>query len=238
MTVFAVFWQKGEFMYNVLVVEDEVNILKLMNIRLTKSGFNVFLAENGEQALAVVKKEEIDIIVADVMMPVMDGFEMVELLRAEGKAIPVIFVTAKESLDDKKTGFNLGADDYMVKPIDHEELVLRINALLKRADIRREKKLVVGNCTLDYESLSVIGANGEVSQLSKKEFLILYKLLSYPEKIFTKNQLMDEFWGYESDTYSDTVKVHINRIRNKISAFPEIDVVTVRGLGYRGIKNV
>ncbi len=238
LTVFAVFWQKGEFMYNVLVVEDEVNILKLMNIRLTKSGFNVFLAENGEQALAVVKKEEIDIIVADVMMPVMDGFEMVELLRAEGKAIPVIFVTAKESLDDKKTGFNLGADDYMVKPIDHEELVLRINALLKRADIRREKKLVVGNCTLDYESLSVIGANGEVSQLSKKEFLILYKLLSYPEKIFTKNQLMDEFWGYESDTYSDTVKVHINRIRNKISAFPEIDVVTVRGLGYRGIKNV
>lgn len=238
LTVFAVFWQKGEFMYNVLVVEDEVNILKLMNIRLTKSGFNVFLAENGEQALAVVKKEEIDIIVADVMMPVMDGFEMVELLRAEGKAIPVIFVTAKESLDDKKTGFNLGADDYMVKPIDHEELVLRINALLKRADIRREKKLLVGNCTLDYESLSVIGANGEVSQLSKKEFLILYKLLSYPEKIFTKNQLMDEFWGYESDTYSDTVKVHINRIRNKISAFPEIDVVTVRGLGYRGIKNV
>ena len=165
-------------MYNVLVVEDEVNILKLMTIRLTKSGFNVFNAENGEEALAVCRKEEIDIIVADVMMPVMDGFEMIEHLRAEGKSIPVIIATAKESLEDKKIGFNLGADDYMVKPIDHEELVLRINALLKRADIRREKKLVVGNCTLDYESLSVIGANGEVSQLSKKEFLILYKLLS------------------------------------------------------------
>ncbi len=225
-------------MYNLLIVEDEVNILKLMNIRLTKSGFNVFTAENGESALDIISKSEIDLVIADVMMPVMDGFEFLERLRAEGKNIPVIFVTAKESLDDKRTGFNLGADDYMVKPIDHEELVLRINALLKRADIRREKKLVVGGCTLDYESLSVHNDKGYAVQFSKKEFLILYKLLSYPERIFTKNQLMDEFWGYESDTYSDTVKVHINRIRNKISAFPEIDVVTVRGLGYRGIKNV
>ena len=224
-------------MYNVLVVEDEINILKLMNIRLTKSGFNVFTAENGEMALNVLSKEEIDLVVADVMMPVMDGFEFVERMRAEGKNIPVIFVTAKESLDDKRTGFNLGADDYMVKPIDHEELVLRINALLKRADIRRTKKLTIGSCTLDYESLSVFNSDGYTVQLSKKEFLILYKLLSYPERIFTKNQLMDEFWGYESDTYSDTVKVHINRIRNKISAFPEIDVITVRGLGYRGVKN-
>ncbi|MBE5764978.1 MAG: response regulator transcription factor [Clostridiales bacterium] len=224
-------------MYNVLVVEDEINILKLMNIRLTKSGFNVFTAENGEMALNVLSKEEIDLVVADVMMPVMDGFEFVERMRAEGKNIPVIFVTAKESLDDKRTGFNLGADDYMVKPIDHEELVLRINALLKRADIRRTKKLTIGSCTLDYESLSVFNSDGYTVQLSKKEFLILYKLLSYPERIFTKNQLMDEFWGYESDTYSDTVKVHINRIRNKISSFPEIDVITVRGLGYRGVKN-
>ena len=225
-------------MYNLLVIEDEVNILKLMNIRLSKSGFNVFTAENGEAGLAVVQKEEIDLVIADVMMPVMDGFEFLERLRADGKNIPVIFVTAKESLDDKRTGFNLGADDYMVKPIDHEELLLRVNALLKRADIRREKKLVVGTCTLDYESLSVFNDSGYVVQFSKKEFLILYKLLSYPERIFTKNQLMDEFWGYESDTYSDTVKVHINRIRNKISQFPEIDVITVRGLGYRGIKNV
>lgn len=224
-------------MYNVLVVEDEINILKLMNIRLTKSGFNVFTAENGESALAVIKKEEIDLVVADVMMPVMDGFELIENIRAEGRSMPVIIVTAKESLDDKKTGFNLGADDYMVKPIDHEELVLRIHALLKRADIRRDKKLVVGGCTLDYESLSVFNES-ETVQFSKKEFLILYKLLSYPERIFTKNQLMDEFWGYESDTYSDTVKVHINRIRNKIANFKEIDVITVRGLGYRGIKNV
>ncbi len=224
-------------MYNVLVVEDEINILKLMNIRLIKSGFNVFTAENGEMALNVLSKEEIDLVVADVMMPVMDGFEFVERMRAEGKNIPVIFVTAKESLDDKRTGFNLGADDYMVKPIDHEELVLRINALLKRADIRRTKKLTIGTCTLDYESLSVFNNEGYKVLFSKKEFLILYKLLSYPERIFTKNQLMDEFWGYESDTYSDTVKVHINRIRNKISAFPEIDVITVRGLGYRGVKN-
>ncbi len=224
-------------MYNLLVVEDEVNILKLMTIRLTKSGFNVFGASNGGDALSIIKKEDIDLIVADIMMPQMDGFEMIESLRAEGYSTPIIIVTAKESLDDKKRGFNLGADDYMVKPIDHEELILRVNALLKRADIRKEKKIVVGSCTLDYESLSVFNDKGYNAQLSKKEFLILFKLLSYPEKIFTKNQLMDEFWGYESDSYSDTVKVHINRIRNKIAPISEIDVVTVRGLGYRGVKN-
>ena len=225
-------------MYNILIVEDEVNILKLMNIRLTKSGFNVFTAENGEQALSVVAKEDIDLIVADIMMPVMNGFEMIENIRADGKNIPVIIVTAKEGLEDKKIGFNLGADDYMVKPIDHEELVLRINALLKRADIRRDKKLTIGSCVLDYEQLSVYNDKGDIAQLSKKEFMILYILLLYPERIFTKNQLMDEFWGYESDTYSDTVKVHVNRIRNKIAPFSEIDLVTVRGLGYRGIRNV
>lgn len=225
-------------MYNVLVVEDEVNILKLMTIRLTKSGFNVYGASNGREGLDIIKKQMIDIVVADIMMPQLDGFEMIETIRAEGHSMPIIVVTAKESLDDKKRGFNLGADDYMVKPIEHEELLLRIKALLKRADIRKEKKIVVGSCTLDYESLSVFNDKGYNAQLSKKEFLILFKLLSYPERIFTKNQLMDEFWGYETDSYSDTVKVHINRIRNKIAPISEIDVVTVRGLGYRGVKNV
>lgn len=225
-------------MYNVLVVEDEVNILRLMEIRLTKSGFNVFTATNGKEAIDIVKKGDTDVIVADVMMPVMDGFTMLENLRADGFTMPIILATAKETIDDKRAGFNFGADDYMVKPVDHEELVLRINALLKRADIRRDKKLVIGSCTLDNERLSVYNDKGEEELLSKKEFLILFKLLSYPERIFTKNQLMDEFWGYDSDTYSDTVKVHINRIRNKIARFPEIDVITVRGLGYRGIKNV
>lgn len=225
-------------MYNILIVEDDANILKLMNIWLTKSGFNVFTAVNGQDGLEIIRKGETDLVVADMMMPVMDGFEMVECMRAEGREIPVIIATAKEGIDSKRAGFNSGADDYMVKPIDHEELVLRIKALLKRADIRREKKIVVGSCTVDYDSLSVFNDKGDTEQLSKKEFLILYKLLSYPERIFTKTQLMDEFWGYESETYSDTIKVHINRIRNKIARFPEIDVVTVRGLGYRGIKNV
>lgn len=224
-------------MYNVLVVEDEQNILKLMSIRLKKSGFNVIAASSAKEALAALESGEPDIMVADVMMPEISGFELVEKIRLNGNGIPVILATAKESIDDKREGFNCGADDYMVKPIDHEELVLRINALIKRADFRREKKLTVGSVTLDYEKLSVYNAEGMTAQLSKKEFLILFKLLSYPERIFTKNQLMDEFWGYESDTYSDTVKVHINRIRNKISCFPEIDVATVRGLGYRGVKN-
>lgn len=225
-------------MYNVLVVEDDANILKLMSIRLKKSGFNVLQAENAKEALDVIHSGDADIMVADVMMPGMDGFRLVEKIREEGNRMPIILATAKESLADKKEGFNCGADDYMVKPIEHEELVLRINALIKRADFRREKKLTVGSVTLDYEKLSVYNDKGEEAQLSKKEFLILFRLISYPEKIFTKSQLMDEFWGYESDTYSDTVKVHINRIRNKIAKFPEIDVVTVRGLGYRGIKNV
>ncbi len=225
-------------MYNVLVVEDDANILKLMSIRLKKSGFNVLQAENAKEALDVIHSGDADIMVADVMMPGMDGFRLVEKIREEGNRMPIILATAKESLEDKKEGFNCGADDYMVKPIEHEELVLRINALIKRADFRREKKLTVGSVTLDYEKLSVYNDKGEEAQLSKKEFLILFRLISYPEKIFTKSQLMDEFWGYESDTYSDTVKVHINRIRNKIAKFPEIDVVTVRGLGYRGIKNV
>ena len=225
-------------MYNVLVVEDDANILKLMSIRLKKSGFNVLQAENAKEALDVIHSGDADIMVADVMMPGMDGFRLVEKIREEGNRMPIILATAKESLEVKKEWFNCGADDYMVKPIEHEELVLRINALIKRADFRREKKLTVGSVTLDYEKLSVYNDKGEEAQLSKKEFLILFRLISYPEKIFTKSQLMDEFWGYESDTYSDTVKVHINRIRNKIAKFPEIDVVTVRGLGYRGIKNV
>lgn len=224
-------------MYNILLVDDEANILKLMEIWLKRAGFGVVTATNGEEALTKVKKEDIDLIVADVMMPVMDGFTLVETLRAEGKTVPVILVTAKESIEDKKEGFNCGADDYMVKPIDHEELVLRINAVIKRADIRKEKKIVVGSCTVDYQSLSVYNEEGRREILSKKEFLILYKLLTYPERVFTKNQLMDEFWGVESDSFPDTVKVHINRIRNKIAAFPEIDIATVRGFGYRGIKN-
>lgn len=225
-------------MYNVLVVEDDANILKLMCIRLKKSGFNVLAAENAKEALEIVAKGEADIMVADVMMPGMDGFRLVEKIREDGNRMPVILATAKETLDDKREGFNCGADDYMVKPIEHEELVLRINALIKRADFRRDKKISVGSVTLDYEKLSVYNDKGDIAQLSKKEFLILFRLISYPEKIFTKTQLMDEFWGYESDTYSDTVKVHINRIRNKIAVFPEIDVATVRGLGYRGVKNV
>lgn len=225
-------------MYNILLVEDDAHILKLMDIWLTRSGFSVLTATNGEEALDIVKGGEVDLIVADVMMPKMDGFTMVETLRAEGNDIPVILATAKETIQDKKEGFNCGADDYMVKPIDHEELVLRINAIIKRADIRREKKITVGDCTVDYQTLSVYNEKGEKEVFSKKEFLILYKLLTYPERIFTKSQLMDEFWGIDSDSFTDTVKVHINRIRNKIAKFPEIDIVTVRGFGYRGIKNV
>ena len=220
-------------MYNVLVVEDDVNILKLMSIRLTKSGFNVLSATNGKEGLEVLKKNDVDIAVVDIMMPVMDGFEMVEHMRAEGKSLPIIFVTAKEGIDDKRTGFNVGADDYMVKPIDHEELVLRINALLKRVHVSKEKKLVVGDCTLDYESLSVFNSKGDVELLSKKEFLILYKLLNYPERIFTKNQLMDEFWSADTDTAPRAVDVYMTKLRTKLSDCDDFEIITVHGLGYK-----
>ena len=224
-------------MFVVMVVEDDPHARKLICAVLERGGYSALPACDGQEALDLLDCKHVDLMIVDLMMPRMGGYELVKTLRDAGYDLPILIATAREALEDKCHGLRLGADDYMVKPIDHEELVLRINALLKRADIRRTKKLTIGSCTLDYESLSVFNSDGYTVQLSKKEFLILYKLLSYPERIFTKNQLMDEFWGYESDTYSDTVKVHINRIRNKISSFPEIDVITVRGLGYRGVKN-
>lgn len=223
-------------MVNVLIAEDDSNILKLMEIRLKKSGYNTITAENGVQALKLFNSERIDLMIVDVSMPLMDGFELVRTVRESGSQVPAIIVSARGKLQDKTQGFLVGIDDYMVKPIEFDELLYRIKALLRRTKIVSENKLVVGDVTLDYSALTVSDSTKSVT-LTKREFSILFKLLSYPERSFTKGQIFDEFWGLESNAAEDTVKVYINRIRLKIKDFKGIDIATIRGIGYRGIKN-
>ncbi len=224
-------------MFNILLCEDDINILRLMKLRLTNSGYNVFCAEDGVKGLEVFLNNHVDLMIIDVMMPNKNGLELLKEIRDLGSTTPAIMVTAKGSLEDKTQGFLVGVDDYMVKPIEFEELLLRIKALLKRAQIVNEKKLVIGNVTLDYNTLTVSSSKGLEVTLTKREFSILFKLLSYPETSFTKGQLFDEFWGYDSPSDEDTVKVFINRIRTKIKDFDEIDVATIRGIGYKGVRN-
>ena len=183
-----------------------------------------------------VYENHVDIMIVDVMMPIMSGYELVKNLRQDKIKTPVIMCTAKGTIDDKAEGYNIGVDDYMVKPIDFDELLMRIKAVLRRAQTVSERKLTVGSVTLDYDTLSITSGDEKVT-LTKKEFSILYKLLSYPEKSFSKSQLFEEFWAFDSDTEEDSVKVYVNKIRNKISQFSEIDVETVRGVGYRGVRH-
>ena len=223
-------------MFNVLVAEDEKNIRNLIGIKLKNAGYNVIFAKDGQEALNAVYENHVDIMIVDVMMPIMSGYELVKNLRQDKIKTPVIMCTAKGTIDDKAEGYNIGVDDYMVKPIDFDELLMRIKAVLRRAQTVSERKLTVGSVTLDYDTLSITSGDEKVT-LTKKEFSILYKLLSYPEKSFSKSQLFEEFWAFDSDTEEDSVKVYVNKIRNKISQFSEIDVETVRGVGYRGVRH-
>lgn len=224
-------------MFNILIAEDDVNILKLMQIRLGQVGFNTYPAKNGVVALDVFSKNQIDLMIIDVSMPIMNGFDFLREIRSFDTQTPAIIVSARGALEDKKEGFLIGVDDYMVKPIEFDELLLRIKALLKRAKIVSENKLTISGVTLDYQTLTISDDISRSITLSKREFSILFKLLSYPERSFTKGQLFDEFWGIDSESDEDTVKVFINRIRAKIKDFPEFDIATIRGIGYRGIKN-
>lgn len=219
-----------------LICEDDKNIRRLMEIRLKQNGYQTFCAANGAEGLKIMDSEHIDIMIVDVMMPVLDGFTFVKTVREAGSQVPAIIVSAKGRLEDKTQGFLVGIDDYMVKPVEFDELLLRMNALLRRARIVSENKLTACGVVLDYSTLTVSSGERSVT-LTKKEFSILFKLLSYPEISFTKGQLFDEFWGIDSKTDEDTVKVFINRIRSKIKDFPEIDIETIRGIGYRGVKN-
>ncbi len=224
-------------MFHILIAEDDKNLRKLMAAYLEQDGYEVYHAENGEEALKVLDSKQIDLIISDIMMPAMDGYELTEELRAAGYTLPILMVTAKETFEDKRKGFLVGTDDYMVKPIDMEEMLLRVAALLRRANIANEHKLVLGDVILDYDSLTVT-AHGKAYELPKKEFYLLFKLLSYPKKIFTRQQLMDEIWGMDAETDERTVDVHIKRLREKFDDFSEFKIVTIRGLGYKAEKYV
>ncbi len=224
-------------MFHILVADDDKNTRLFMKTVLESAKYTVSTVCNGKEALSVLDREHIDLVVLDIMMPEMDGYSFTETLRENNNSLPILMVSAKQKPEDKKRGFIVGTDDYMTKPIDEEEMLLRIKALLRRAQIINEKKIVIGSVVLDYDSYTVIG-NGEVVELPQKEFLLLYKLLSYPGKIFTRIQLMDEIWGTDSDTGWETVTVHIGRLRKRFEGWNEFDIESVRGLGYKAVKKV
>lgn len=223
-------------MLNILVVEDDKNTRKLITTILKNHGYTTLEAVNGVEALEMLEHNHVDLMVLDVMMPQMDGYELAQTLRDGGSQMPMLMLSAKSKADDIKQGFVVGIDDYMTKPFDFEELLLRIKALLRRSKIVAENKLVVGKITLDYNSYSVISENG-VETLPQKEFLLLYKLLSYPERVFTRLQLMDEIWGMDVESDEHTVNVHINRLRTRFADTKEFEIVTVRGLGYKAVRH-
>lgn len=224
-------------MFQILVAEDDKNTRKLMEAVLKANGFNPILAKDGEEALRLLDIHHIDLAILDIMMPGMDGYELTKQLRSTDYSLPILMVTAKQLPEDKRRGFIVGTDDYMTKPVDEEEMVLRIRALLRRAQIASERRITLGDVTLDYDSLTV--TKGSESQtLPRKEFYLLYKLLSYPGKIFTRIQLMDEIWGMESESDDNTINVHINRLRKRFEHYPEFSIETIRGLGYKAVKNL
>ncbi len=219
-------------MFNILVADDVANIRRLYEYTLEKNGFKVFTAENGEAALDVIEKQHIDLMILDVMMPKKDGYEVLKTLRESGSNLPVLIITAKDAAEDLRRGFILGTDDYMTKPVDEMEMILRIKALLRRSKIAEEQKIVAGKTELVYDSFTVTVA-GEPVVLPKKEFQILFKLLSFPGKTFTRAALMEEFWEMDSDSEARTVDVHINRLRERFRDNTDFEIVTVRGLGYK-----
>lgn len=222
-------------MFHILIVEDDKELSELFSTVLVKNGYKTTRAKDGVEALDALDKKYIDIIISDIMMPNMDGFELIQSIRDAQFNLPVLMITAKESFQDIKRGFLLGIDDYMIKPINVNEMVLRVGALLRRSQIINEKKQNVGNTLLEYDSLSVY-QNDESIVLPQKEFYILYKLASYPNRIFTRQELMDEFWGLDSETDIRTVDVHINRLRDRFKSNTDFEIITVRGLGYKVVK--
>lgn len=224
-------------MFHILMVDDDKHTRMLLRAILEEAGYTVTTANNGEEALDVLDREHIDLVVLDIMMPKMDGYEFTKTIRETNDALPILMVTAKQDAADEKQGFLVGTDDYITKPIDEEKMLLRIKALLRRAQIVSEQKIVIGDVTLDYNSFTV-SRKGETQVLPQKEFLLLYKLLSYPGQIFTRIQLMDEIWGSDSETGWETVTVHVGRLRRRFEGWEEFEIKSVRGLGYKAVKKV
>lgn len=224
-------------MFRILVVDDDKNTRYFIKEALTLEGYEVLTAENGEEALAVFDREFIDLVIVDIMMPKMDGYTFTKALREYNKELLVLMISAKQLPEDRKRGFIAGIDDYMSKPIDPEELVLRLRALLHRARLAEGRRITIGEVTVDYDSFTVTG-HGQSIVLPQKEFMLLYKLLSHPDKIFTKIQLMDEIWGVDCETGWETVTVHIGRLRKHFEGWEEFRIENVRGLGYKAVKGI
>lgn len=224
-------------MFHILVVDDDKHTRMLLSAILKNANYTVTAAADGREALKILSEEHIDLVVLDIMMPQMDGYEFTRLVRETDSTLPILMLTAKQLPADEKRGFLVGTDDYITKPIDEEKLLLRIKALLRRAKIVSEQKITIGDVVLDYSSFTVT-KKGEVTVLPQKEFMLLYKLLSYPGQIFTRIQLMDEIWGTDSETGWETVTVHVGRLRKRFEGWEEFEIVAVRGLGYKAVKKV
>ena len=223
-------------MFQIMVVEDDIQLQQLFCRVLSRNGYTALPADDGEEALALLEHEHVDLIISDIMMPRMNGYELVTALREADISIPVLMITARDGFDDMRRGFLSGSDDYMVKPINVNEMVLRVQALLRRAQMVSERRVALGGTVLDLGSFSVT-AGAERMELPQKEFQLLYKLASFPGKIFTRQQLMDEIWGLDSETESRTVDVHINRLRDRFRDNPDFQIVTIRGVGYKLVRS-
>lgn len=222
-------------MFKILVVEDDLSLKTLFCRTLIRNNYQALEADTAEKALEILDKESVDLIITDIMMPGMNGFEFIRQLRDAQIELPVLIITAKSDISDKQTGFLAGADDYMVKPIDIHEMILRVNALLRRAKSVSEKKLSFGNTSLEYNTWTVTDSNG-TQILPQKEFQLLYKLLSYPGQIFTRQQILDDIWGINNCEDSHTLDVHISRLRDRFKKNTDFEIATIRGLGYRAVK--
>lgn len=222
-------------MFNILIAEDDRELRQLFAHVLRKNGYTVTGVSDGQEAMDAMDREYYDLVISDIMMPVMDGYELVRSLRDAGSSIPVLMITAKNEFDDMRQGFLSGTDDYMTKPVNVNEMVLRVSALLRRAQMMNERRLTIGNTSMDCDSLTVTTA-GQKLVLPQKEFMLLYKMASFPGHIFTRQQLMDDIWGYDSETGTHTVDVHIGRLRDRFRDSEDFEIVTMRGVGYKVVK--
>ena len=222
-------------MFDILVVEDDVKLNQIYCSTLNNNSFNAVSAFDGEEALNIMAEKNFDLVISDIMMPGVDGYELTRQLRDYYPELPILMISAKEEFEDKRRGFLAGIDDYMVKPVDLNEMLLRIHALLRRAKIVSERKLTIGDTVLNFDTYTA-EFNGKTIEIPQKEFLVLYKLMSNPSRTFTRRQLMDEFWGYDTDSEERTVDVHINRLRERLKDCKDIEINTIRGLGYRGVE--
>lgn len=224
-------------MFRILVVDDDKNTRLLFKTILEKANYTVLTSKDGNEALEIMDGEHVDLVIVDIMMPKMDGYEFTRTLREVNDTLPILMVSAKHLPKDKHIGFDAGIDDYMTKPVEKEEFLYRIKALLRRAKIASERKIVIGDVVVDYDAMTV-KRNEEVMELPQKEFLLLYKLLSYPDKIFTRIQIMDEIWGVDSEAGWETVTVHIARLRKRFEGWGEFSIESIRGVGYKAVKRV